>query len=91
MPLRFTLRQLEYLVAVGEAGSISLASDKLNVSSPSISAAISQLEAELGVQIFVRQHAQGLSLTAGGRRIFNEARETPVHAHQPPDATVCAH
>ena len=75
MPLRFTFRQLEYLVAVGEAGSIALASDKLNVSSPSISAAISQLESELGVQIFVRQHAQGLSLTAGGRRIFNEARE----------------
>ena len=75
MPLRFTFRQLEYLVAVGEAGSIALASDKLNVSSPSISSAISQLENELGVQIFVRQHAQGLSLTAGGRRIFNEARE----------------
>ena len=75
MPLRFTFRQLEYLVAVGEAGSIAVASDQLNVSSPSISAAISQLEAELGVQIFVRQHAHGLSLTAGGRRIFNEARE----------------
>jgi len=44
MSLRFTLRQLEYFVAVGEAGSIALASDKVNVSSPSISAAIGQLE-----------------------------------------------
>jgi DNA-binding transcriptional LysR family regulator len=74
MPLRFTFRQLEYLVAVGEAGTISLASERVNVSSPSISAAISQLEAEFGIQIFVRHHAQGLSLTPGGRRIFNEAK-----------------
>lgn len=74
MQTRFTFRQLEYLVAVGEEGSIIAASEKVNVSSPSISAAISQLEAELGVQIFIRQHAQGLSLTPGGQRIFNEAK-----------------
>lgn len=74
MALRFTFRQLEYLVAVGESGTIALASERVNVSSPSISAAISQLEAEFGIQIFVRHHAQGLSLTPGGRRIFNEAK-----------------
>lgn len=74
MALRFTFRQLEYLVAVGEAGTIALASERVNVSSPSISAAISQLEAEFGIQIFVRHHAQGLSLTPGGRRIFNDAK-----------------
>ncbi len=75
MALRFTFRQLEYLVAVGDAGSIATAAGRINVSSPSISAAISQLEQELGVQIFARQHAQGLSLTPGGRRIYNEARQ----------------
>ena len=74
MPLRFTFRQLEYLVAVGDAGTISQAAERLNISSPSISAAISQLEAEFGAQLFVRQHAQGLSLTPGGQRIFNEAK-----------------
>ena len=79
MALRFTFRQLEYLVAVGEAGSIAAASARVNVSSPSISAAISQLEAEFGVQLFVRRHAQGLSLTPGGQRIFNEARRI-LHA-----------
>ena len=71
MVARFSLRQLEYMVAVGEAGSVLAASEKVNVSSSSISAAISQLEAELGVQLFVRQHAQGLSLTSGGQRFFN--------------------
>jgi len=74
MPLRFTFRQLEYLVAVGGAGTIALAAQRINVSSPSISAGISQLEAELGTQLFVRHHAQGLSLTPGGQRIFNEAK-----------------
>lgn len=80
MPLRFTFRQLEYLVAVGDAGTIALAAQRLNVSSPSISAAISQLEAEFGIQIFVRHHAQGLSLTPGGRRIFNESKRILVSA-----------
>ncbi|MDB2325032.1 LysR substrate-binding domain-containing protein [Alphaproteobacteria bacterium] len=74
MTIRFSLRQLEYMVAVGEAGSVVSASQKVNVSSSSISAAITQLETELGVQLFVRQHAQGLYLTAGGQRIFNEAK-----------------
>lgn len=74
MPLRFTLRQLEYLVAVGECGSIALASDKVNVSSPSISAAISQLEQEFGLPLFVRKHAHGLSLTQGGKQFVAQAK-----------------
>ncbi|MEM6276170.1 MAG: LysR family transcriptional regulator [Pseudomonadota bacterium] len=72
--LRFTLRQLEYFVAVGEAGSIARASEKINVSSPSISSAISQLEVEVGLPLFVRQHAQGLSLTQPGREMLAQAR-----------------
>ena len=56
-----------HLVAVGECGSIALASERVNVSSPSISAAISQLEAEFGLPLFVRKHAHGISLTQGGR------------------------
>ncbi|MCU9836871.1 LysR substrate-binding domain-containing protein [Ruegeria sp. WL0004] len=74
MPTRYTLRQLEYFVAVGEAGSIALASARVNVSSPSISASISQLEREFGVPLFVRQHAQGLSLTQAGRVMLEQAR-----------------
>ena len=74
MPLRFTLRQLEYLVAVGECGSIVLGAERVNVSSPSISTAIAQLEQDLGLQLFVRRHAQGLSLTDAGRRMVAEAQ-----------------
>ncbi|MBT9385352.1 LysR family transcriptional regulator [Pseudooceanicola sp. CBS1P-1] len=75
MPLRFTLRQLEYFVAVCECGSIALAAQKVNVSSPTISAAIGQLEAEFGLQLFVRRHAQGLSLSQVGERFLVGARE----------------
>lgn len=75
MALRFTLRQLEYFVAVGEAGSIAAAAQRINVSSPSISTAIAQLEAAFGVALFVRQHAHGLALTPGGRRFFAAARD----------------
>ena len=72
--LRYTLRQLEYLVAAGEAGSIASALEKVNVSSPSISAAIVQLEQEFGLALFVRQHAQGLSLTQAGRQMMEQAK-----------------
>jgi enamine deaminase RidA (YjgF/YER057c/UK114 family) len=43
---RITQRQLEYFVASGEAGSISAAAERIHVSSPSISAAITHMEAE---------------------------------------------
>lgn len=74
MALRFTLRQLEYLVAVGDFGSILLAAEKLHVSSPSISAAIGQLEVQLGLQLFVRHHAKGVSPTQAGRTLLEQAR-----------------
>ena len=40
-----------------------------------ISAAISQLEASYGLQLFIRRHAQGLSLTEGGHQFTAAARE----------------
>lgn len=70
---RFTLRQLEYLIAVGRFGSISLAADHLSVSSPSISNAIAQMEAEFGLPLFVRKHAQGMALTHCGRELMDQA------------------
>lgn len=73
--MRFTLRQLSYFVAAGETGSVTRASEQVNISQPSISAAISHLETELGVQLFVRQHAQGLSLTPPGQRLLSAAKE----------------
>lgn len=74
MPLRFTLRQLEYFIAVGEAGSIALAAEKVNVTPPSMSSAIAQLEGAFGVQLLIRRHAQGSVLTPAGERFIEQAR-----------------
>ena len=74
MQTRFTLRQLEYLVAVGQHGSVTLAAEQLSVSAPSISTAISALEAEFGLPLFVRKHAQGMSPTTGGRDLSEKIR-----------------
>ena len=80
MSLRFTLRQLEYFVAVGEEGSIAQASARVNVSSPSISAAIAQLEGEFGLPLFVRRHAHGLSLTQAGQQFMAQAHQILAQA-----------
>jgi DNA-binding transcriptional LysR family regulator len=82
MTMRFTLKQIEYFCAVGGAGSIALASERLNISSPSISAAISQLEAAFGIELFIRHHAQGVSLTAEGRRFLDEAKRLIAQANE---------
>ncbi len=78
--MRYTLRQLEYFIAVGETGSITLASERVHISQPSISTAISNLEQELGVQLFMRHHAQGLSLTPVGRTVLFEAKKIIAQA-----------
>lgn len=61
--MRFSLRALRYVVETADAGSVTEAAKRLNVSQPSISAALSQLEAELGVQIFIRHLAKGVTLS----------------------------
>lgn len=81
MPLRFTLRQLEYFVAAGETGSIARASERLNVSSPSISASIAQLEAEFGISLFVRKRAHGLTLTSAGEKLLVQSKNVLSTSH----------
>ena len=68
--LKYSLRQLEYFAVAGETGSVTRASEILGVSQPTVSAAIVHLEAVFEVQLFVRHHAKGLSLTGSGRQIL---------------------
>jgi DNA-binding transcriptional LysR family regulator len=69
------LKQLAYFVAAGEAGSVTLAAERVHISQPSISAAIAALEHAFDVPLFVRHHAQGLTLTAAGERLLIAARD----------------
>lgn len=74
MLTRLTFRQLEYCLAASESGSIAEAAEKIHVSPSSISAAVSQVEAELGAALFVRHHGQGLSVTPVGVEVLKEIR-----------------
>lgn len=78
--MNVSLRAIRYLVATAELGNLTEAAKKLNVSQPSISAAIAQVEQQFGVQVFVRHHAKGVTLTPSGRRIVNEGRLLLKHA-----------
>jgi DNA-binding transcriptional LysR family regulator len=68
-----SLRQLHYLVEVAEEGHITRAAHRLHVAQPSLSKAITQLEAQLGVELFYR-HARGVRLTPAGERFLPKAR-----------------
>lgn len=81
-PPRYTLRQLAYFVSVAEEGSVARAAGQLKLSQPSISTAIAKLEDQLGVQLLVRHHAQGVSLTPQGSRLFAAARNLLNHADE---------
>ncbi|WP_397474912.1 LysR family transcriptional regulator [Pusillimonas sp.] len=76
MLTRLTFRQLEYCLAAGEFGSIAKAAEHIHISPSSISAAITQVENELSVTLFVRRHAQGLSLTPAGVEVLKQIRLT---------------
>ena len=72
--MQFTLKQLAYFVAAGEAGSILRAAENIHVSQPSISNAITHLEDVFRVQLFIRHHARGMSLTTASGQIMEQAQ-----------------
>lgn len=77
---RFTLRQLEYIVACIDHKSIARAAEALNVSQPTISVAIAKLEDQLGVQLLFRHHSQGVSPTVSTEKFLQSARSLLAHA-----------
>lgn len=75
------LEQLQYIVEIAQSGSFSMAADRLHISQPSLSIAISSLEKELGVTIFTRSR-QGAQLTEMGETIVTQAREILIKIDQ---------
>ena len=80
--IRYSLRQLEYFVLAAGEGSVVKAAERLNVSQPSVSAAISKLEDQLGVQLLIRHHAAGVSTTPAGAQVLSQARNLLQHANE---------
>lgn len=69
-----TFEQMQYVVAVYKYGTISQAAQMLNISHPSISRAITNLELELGIHIFVRSRS-GTRPTIEGEQVIHLAKE----------------
>jgi LysR family hydrogen peroxide-inducible transcriptional activator len=73
-PHPFSLRQLQYAIAVADELSFRKAAERCHVSQPSLSAQLALLEEALGVRLFERDQRRVL-LTAAGSTIIERARK----------------
>ena len=80
--MNISLRLLRYVTAAADCGNVTEAARRLQVSQPSVSAAIAELEQMLGITIFMRHHAKGVTLTPAGQRLIAEARLLLKHAEE---------
>ena len=72
--ISMTLQQLKYVVAVADSRNITEASRRVFVSQPSLTAAIRELEAEMGITIFSRSN-KGVTITNEGDEFLSYARQ----------------
>ncbi len=69
-----TLTQLKYVITVAKATSMNEAAKQLFISQPSLSAAIKELEEEIGLEVF-RRNNKGVVLTPEGEEFVGYARQ----------------
>ncbi|RFU40142.1 LysR family transcriptional regulator, partial [Actinomadura logoneensis] len=67
------LRQLRYVVATADHGTMTSAAQALYVAQPALSRAVRELERELGVELFARS-GRGVVLTPEGEQVVRHAR-----------------
>jgi LysR family hca operon transcriptional activator len=80
------LRHLRYFIAVAEAGSLTVAAQRmLHTSQPSLSRQIRNLEDEVGTQLLTRK-ARGTELTPAGRAFLDHARSALSQVEAAADA-----
>lgn len=68
------LRQVRYFVAVAEELNFTRAAERLHMAQPPLSAAIRQLEQQLGIALLERT-SRTVQLTTAGRLLLEEGRE----------------
>lgn len=84
-PHAFSLRQLQYAVAVADALSFRRAAEQCRVAQPSLSSQLAQLEDSLGVKLFERDKRR-VVLTRAGSALVQRARAILVGADGLADA-----
>jgi LysR family hydrogen peroxide-inducible transcriptional activator len=80
-PLPFTLRQLQYVLAVADELSFRRAAAHCHVSQPTLSTQLAQVEGALGVSLFERSQRKVL-VTAAGRDVVDRARRVMLEADE---------
>ncbi|HEX4404519.1 MAG TPA: LysR substrate-binding domain-containing protein [Polyangia bacterium] len=90
-PPLFSLRQLQYAVAIADTLSFRRAAERCHVAQPSLSAQVGELEGALGVRLFERDRRRVLVTTAGqelvarARVVLREAEDLAEHARRAGD------
>lgn len=74
MARTFTLVQLRYFIEIARLENMRAAATSLNVSQSTLSSALSQLEHDLGAQLFLRLPNRALKLSEDGKRLVAGAR-----------------
>lgn len=69
-----TLQQLKYVITIADCNSMNKAASELFISQPTLSAAVRELEEEIGVTIFHRNN-KGIVVTAEGNEFLGYARQ----------------
>ena len=69
-----TTRQFYYLTVIADLGNLSAAAQKLQISQPALSKFLTEYEASLGFQIFLRYHRH-LAPTSVGRCVIEYAHK----------------
>lgn len=69
------LRDLEYFLAIVEAGSVTLAAQRVHAAQPTLSHALARLESELGERLLERKARAPLRLSEAGELAARRARE----------------
>lgn len=65
-------KKLDHFLKVAQAGSVSRAADRMQMSQPTLSREIRELETELGA-VLLSRHARGVSLTPAGEALKTRA------------------
>ena len=68
-----TITQLEYVIAVAKHGSFTKASEKCNVTQPTLSMQVQNLEEELNIKVFIRG-TKPIQLTEVGKKITKQGQ-----------------
>jgi DNA-binding transcriptional LysR family regulator len=90
--MQISFKQIQYFLAAAETGQFSAAASKVHVTQTAITSAIRELESALGVQLFIRHHASGVTLSVDGHKFLqhgynimaavNSAVRDPALMHQ---------